>query len=349
MCDVISFKNYISDEFSICREERQYALYLSNVLRYYGKNPDDETKTTNRIDDNEKVKSIFEACFVNKKDLKNFNNEEERKRIVEEELKNIVVENVFYEATFMRDFFERKRENYFEKDDPKITEENKIHSFNLALLEYCWIHFLQQKSIDELNGLVAKTIKRGEMKENNYGARNEIPFLKKYVGQIKKNFKNEEDFKKELNNIENTEEFLRSIKLRKIVRAMMNAKPDLAVIYYNYKENGVKKLLFIECKYESKEDNYMFYSVDENEKIIKNSISQRAVQGYIAEFLCEFSGYMNEIALSKIMYNDEPKKNEGKYLSKMIRFVTDPAKENEGQINIKDLIQIEEDIFNKNK
>ena len=58
---------------------------------------------------------------------------------------------------------------------------------------------------------------------------------------------------------------------------------------------------------------------------------------------------MNEIALSKIMYNDEPKKNEGKYLSKMIRFVTDPAKENEGQINIKDLIQIEEDIFNKNK
>ena len=35
----LSIDNYISNEFSICREERQYALYLSNVLRYYGKNP----------------------------------------------------------------------------------------------------------------------------------------------------------------------------------------------------------------------------------------------------------------------------------------------------------------------
>ena len=40
----LSIDNYISDEFSICREERQYALYLSNVLRYYGKNPKNPNK-----------------------------------------------------------------------------------------------------------------------------------------------------------------------------------------------------------------------------------------------------------------------------------------------------------------
>ena len=49
----------------ICREERQYALYLSNVLRYYGKDPQ------NRIRDNEKVENIFKACGFNDIDLKN--------------------------------------------------------------------------------------------------------------------------------------------------------------------------------------------------------------------------------------------------------------------------------------
>ena len=41
------------------------------------------------------------------------------------------------------------------------------------------------------------------------------------------------------------------------------------------------------------------------------------------------------------------RKNEGKYLSKMIKFVAGDAKEDEGQISIKDLIGIEEGIFNK--
>ena len=30
----LSIDNYVKDNLSICREERQYALYLSNVLRY---------------------------------------------------------------------------------------------------------------------------------------------------------------------------------------------------------------------------------------------------------------------------------------------------------------------------
>ena len=71
--------------------------------------------------------------------------------------------------------------------------------------------------------------------------------------------KNEDAFINECKKIANVKEFIRDIKLRKIVRAMMNAKPDLAVIYYD-KEKGARKLLFIECKYESDEDNYMFYN-----------------------------------------------------------------------------------------
>ena len=340
--NIVNIDNYIRSDkehkYPICREERQYALYLSNVLRYYGKNPNynnSKGEPINRIGHNEIVKKIFRACGFNKKN--DFDN-----------LDNLIIENVYYEATFMRDFFERNRQTNFKKDDAEITEENKKFSFNRRLLEYCWIHFLQQDSIAKLEGLIAEKIKNGEMKENNYGAQNEIPFLE-YVEHVKKDFKNEEEFKKEFDNIEikNKEEFLRSIKLRKIVRSMMNAKPDLAVLYYDYKKKGVRKLFFIECKYKSKEDNYIFYSIDANEKIKKDKISQRAVQGYIAEFLC--NSYLKDVEKSEIMKNDN---NE----SRMIKFVADSVKDEEGQtkegkiygkINIKDLIKIEEDIFNK--
>ena len=326
----------------ICREERQYALYLSNVLRYYGKDPQ------NRISDNEKVKNIFKACGFNDIDLK-----------------NIVIENVYYEATFMRDFFERNREIHFKKD-AKIKG-NEDHSFNWRLLEYCWCNFLKEPK-DKLKGLIEKEIEKKNFEENNYGARNEIPFLK-YAEHVKKNFKNKKEFKKECDSIENKSEFSKDIKLRKIVRAMMNAKPDLAVIYYD-KEKGARKLLFIECKYESDEDNYIFYDYSENEEVIRGTISQTAVQGYIADFLCQCRGYMNGVQVSELLDNKKPKGYEGKYLSKMVRFVAsqdagkcdnstkkknkskDISKDTDegktiGEINIKDLIEIEKDIFDK--
>jgi len=293
----------------ICREERQYALYLSNVLRYYGKDPQ------NRIRDNEKVKNIFKACGFNDVDLK-----------------NIVIENVYYEATFMRDFFERNRKIHFE-NDAKITEENKRLSFNLRLLKYCWCNYLKE-SKDELEDFIAEEIEMTNFEEKNYGSRNEIPFLK-YAEYVKKNFKNEKEFKEECDSIENKREFSKDIKLRRIVRAMMNAKPDLAVIYYDNKGKGLRKLLFIECKYKSQEDKYKFYSYDVNEKVEKGEISQTKAQGYIANFLCGY--YMkNVVELSGIM----KKNNE----SKMVKFVTASAKD--GEINIKDLIELEEDIFN---
>ena len=70
----LSIDNYVKDNLSICREERQYALYLSNVLRYYGKNP--SGKPANRIGNDAEVKKIF----------KSFSYEEFKKKIVKKNM-----------------------------------------------------------------------------------------------------------------------------------------------------------------------------------------------------------------------------------------------------------------------
>ena len=204
----LSIDNYVKDNLSICREERQYALYLSNVLRYYGKNP--SGKPANRIGNDAEVKNIFIACGFK-----------------ENELDNVVIENVFYEATFMRDFFERNRRIHLSKPSKKedvclqktfkrssYEIEDKEKSFNRKLLCFCWEKIGQSKKGNEeidFNNL-------GDIEEYNYG-RNEIPVKFKAI--------------------------------KNLARAMMNSKPDLAVIYH-YGENAEKKkLLFLECKFES--------------------------------------------------------------------------------------------------
>ena len=71
-------EKYIQDKYSICREERQYALYLHNYIK-------------RMISNNFKEEELEE--------VKNFKN-------VLLGNKDAVIENVFYEATFMRDLFE---------------------------------------------------------------------------------------------------------------------------------------------------------------------------------------------------------------------------------------------------
>ena len=80
----LSIDNYINDEYSICREERQYALYLSNILRYYGKNErikalEGDLKTF--------LVKIYYLCGLIK----------DSKEIPDK----LVIKDVFYEATFM--------------------------------------------------------------------------------------------------------------------------------------------------------------------------------------------------------------------------------------------------------
>ena len=83
----VSFDNYISDEYSICREERQYALMLNNILKA----------------------RLAEQSFFSKERECAFYNEDIKKIITKCELEDVIIEKVFYEATFMRDFFERDR------------------------------------------------------------------------------------------------------------------------------------------------------------------------------------------------------------------------------------------------
>lgn len=293
----LSIDNYISDEFSICREERQYALYLSNVLRYYGKNPN-----KNRID-NEKIKNIFIACGFNEKDVE-----------------NIVIENVFYEATFMRDFFERNRRIGL-SDSPKTKclqktftpssyiISNKEKSFNRKLLSFCWMKTGHPKTKEE-----EIDFNKLELYEFNYG-QNDLPG--------------------------------RFIAIKNLTRAMMNSKPDLAVIYRDSKSDKREKLLFLECKFDSGEDKV---SGDEG----TDDYTQTAIQGYIAEFLCK---YYLDIDVSNIM---EDPKNSGKYCSRKIQFkrkvkeaateltvIDDNGEGANNYIDISSLIDLESEIFNK--
>ena len=234
------------------------------------------------------VKKIFIACGFK-----------------ENELDNVVIENVFYEATFMRDFFERNRRIHLSKPSKKedvclqktfkrssYEIKDKEKSFNRKLLCFCWEKIGQSKKGNEeidFNNL-------GDIEEYNYG-RNEIPVKFKAI--------------------------------KNLARAMMNSKPDLAVIYH-YGENAEKKkLLFLECKFESSEDK----TDGDNGK----EYSQREIQGYIAEFLCNIENkYLTDVETSEIMIKEEGQ-------SKLVRF--DRNDETADNISIKNLIEVEKRIF----
>ncbi|HBA47221.1 MAG TPA: hypothetical protein DCZ91_05375, partial [Lachnospiraceae bacterium] len=62
--------------------------------------------------------------------------------------------------------------------------------------------------------------------------------------------------------------------IKPVIREMMNAKPDLAVIY-SIKDANKNYLLFLECKFES------------NEKSYESCYRQCEIQGKIADFLCK--------------------------------------------------------------
>ena len=93
-----SIDDYVNGDCSICREERQYALYLSNVLRYYGIKNDEHLKKLND-DERNYLKEIFQKCGL--------------------DFEKDIIEDVFYEATFMRDIFERNRRYHLTEDKKK--------------------------------------------------------------------------------------------------------------------------------------------------------------------------------------------------------------------------------------
>lgn len=236
--------NYISGNYSVCREERQYALFLYNILRKYW----------SRDNRPEEVLKIFEACSLPA---------------------GAEIKHVFYEATLMRDFFERNRRLVL-CSDPDVNllskkfkpesdiEFNSENSFNYKLLKYLDKDFDKNKPYkcsDELN-----------------------------LGSSGND----------------------------IAREMMNATPDIAVIY---SLRGDRFLHFIECKFESDEDPY------------KSKNKQCDIQWRIADFLCR--KYLKDIKTSPGMENKK---------SCLVRFTRkEPKKRNE--IAIETLIGLDREIF----
>lgn len=261
---------YICDNNSICREERQYALYLYNALLAYN----NDKLRNSAIEDI--VKNIFGA----------------------DEGDNLQIDNVFYEATFMRDLHEYNRRccylasreiaedkgNLYLYKKPSIREYSRVieqaeldceNSFNWKLFSYLRekrkilynskalvLDEEQRKALtkERLETYFLETEKLldftrvkqdGEIKNDDDGK----IFCEEYhLGQSK-------DFKVE-NNI-----------VKQDIRSMMNAKPDIAVIYHHTDDANTKYLLFIECKFESAES--------------KDGIrTQTCIQYMIADFLC---------------------------------------------------------------
>lgn len=257
-----SLEHFIQNEYSICREERQYALFLYNILLKYKKS---ETRKSDTI------KEIFNACQIPE---------------------NAEIEQVFYEATFMRDFFERNRRiTLGENNEKKLLQ--KTFSPN------------QCKTRDE-DSFNSKLIQYVHKKES--GSDEPIP----YLGGEYNLGHNEID----CDDLSDKEKY--------IIRCMMNAKPDIAVIY---NEDGIRNLLFLECKFESGEDSY-----NSGEK-------QTKIQWKIAEFLCEYY-LLEQLKVSDKMENEE---------SCLIQFVRQKgisrSKNLPKEILINDLIEMNNKIF----
>lgn len=216
-------QDFVSDKDSICREERQYALYLYNIIYAY----------CNKKNRSDKADKIIEAIFGN------------------ECSEGIVIDNVFYEATFMRDWFEYNRRKHFVKKKgndiystkkPKLlaydnVKAKKEFSFNYKLLEYFEDkqpkHYpAAKKALERLNG----EYHLGQYKGFTGGDKQENPIIKD-------------------------------------MKCMMNAKPDVAVVYHKGNE-PTPYLLFLECKFESGESK-------------DGRLPQTELQYMIADFLCQ--------------------------------------------------------------
>ena len=314
-----SMENFICDEYSICREERQYVVFLYNILRKYS-TPESREKTEDQIG---KVEEIFKACGLEN---------------------DAVVEDVFYEPAFMRDFFERNRRLVLteEMDDdtryekllnkkftPPENQENfpKKNSFYDKLIKY--VYKRKHKEVDIENIEVEYSGRECNLGQNG----NQIEFNKLKIDNQESNETIKLDSKIERDWIEYR------------VRWMMNAQPDIAVIYsIPDKTNDKKYLLFIECKFLSRESTYTYTDTENGEK---ESEKQRKIQWMIADFLCNYL-FRNNNCQVEMKLSSGMKKEQ----SRLVKFVrgreTKVITENgdmRGEIFLKDLIECDNKIY----
>lgn len=285
-CTVENFIKDTETEYSICREERQYAVLLYSILRFYRK---PEMRSG-------KVERIFTVCGIPKE---------------------AKIKKVFYEATFMRDFFERNRRLVLGKGEDgkmpgiliqkKFTRKRKSmdrnDAFNYRLIEYVHKGKVEDYKDEDLEyGDKDLKYKDKDLKYN----------LGRYVPHAL---------------LSKDEKFT--------IKCMMEAKPDIAVLY---EKNDTEYLLFLECKFESGESSYSNKGKSTKKK-------QSEIQWMIADFLCRT--YLKGKA--EVSESMEKKKS-----SCLVRFVreygekTEEKEKTEKEIKISDLVNLNrKEIFHE--
>lgn len=273
---MFSIDDFLGKEGGLCREERQYALFLYNSLC---------------VGDEGIDKEIIEKIFKNQ---------------------DIEIKKVFYEATFMRDYFcaDRKRRllgwdkekccHNLEQSDQLIKNKlnNKVkkqegHKTVYEKIEYKDVTADLENRGDSFNEKLVRFL------AEKYNVKNPDRPITQCSFYINRNF-GTNNFSKQLNG-----GGIRVI--ASVAKAMMNAKPDIAV-YYEDKEDKKEKLLFLECKYCSDESTYE----DIMECLGKLGITditskgQVAIQDLICEFLCEslFAGEVKKCSTKIIRFGE---------------------------------------------
>lgn len=188
-------KKYLDSEL-YCREERQYAVFLYNIFLKKKMNALMEPPET----------EIIKYC-LNSGDSDNLD-----------------IDNVYFEATLMRDYFEKERKEFNEK-----------------LLSFCleWLHDGSKLKNDLINKMDKKNVRNV-----NFGQKKVKDFINEEYRQI-------DIFNKKIS-AEDRKKAKEKACLD-IARMMMNATPDLLVVYT---KNGTKYAKALECKYESDEGRY---------------------------------------------------------------------------------------------
>ena len=214
-------EDYLQEGKPYCREERQFATLLYSVFlkkREKGKMPADQ-----------KTEEIVKACLGSN---------------------DIIIEDVYFEVTLMRDFFERyKEESERNKEEIRRNKED----FNRKLLNFV---LGGEKTLKD------KCLKQLKTKDGipyNLGGRaakkgiNEIMEEETVSGRQPQVIQDHE-----IKNIVNKEDqLLIKKKLRlDIAGMMMNATPDILVKYKQKETDEKSYVRGLECKYESKEGEY---------------------------------------------------------------------------------------------
>ena len=200
-------EDYLQEGKPYCREERQFATLLYSVFlkkREKGKMPADQ-----------KTEEIVKACLGSN---------------------DIIIEDVYFEVTLMRDFFVRNKGDF----NQKLL--NFVFGGEEALKEECLGRLKTKDGIP--HNLGGRAAKKGI---------NEIMEEETVSGRLPQVIQDHE-----IKNIVNKEDqLLIKKKLRlDIAGMMMNATPDILVKYKQKETDEKSYAKGLECKYESKEGEY---------------------------------------------------------------------------------------------